>query len=48
MGIFFQCLTDLSACSTIMAGYYSLTFLNKQGSLDKIVHYRMVLDVRHF
>ena len=26
-GKFCQCLTDLSACKTIMAGYYSLTFL---------------------
>ena len=27
MGKFHQCLTELSACDTIMAGYYSLTFL---------------------
>ena len=27
MGKFHQCLTELSAYDTIMAGYYSLTFL---------------------
>ena len=26
MGKFRQCLTELSACNTIMAGYYSLSF----------------------
>ena len=30
MGKFRPCLTELSACNTIMAGYYSLTFLLKQ------------------
>ena len=27
MGKFRQCLTELSACDTMMVGYYSLTFL---------------------
>ena len=32
-----QCLTELSACNTIMAGYYSLTFLLR-GSCKKFCH----------
>ena len=39
MGKFHQCLTELSACETIMAGYYSLKFLLKPEDLitDSIV-----------
>ena len=33
MGKFCQCLTELSACDTIMAGYYSLTFLFPENRL---------------
>ena len=46
MSKFRQCLTELSACDTIMAGYYTLTFLlaHLSGS-DKVSFCDHILSV---
>ena len=38
MGKFYQCLTELSACNTIIVGYYSLMFLFQISEKHHCIH----------